>query len=214
MGAWGEKAFENDGAMDWLAELEPLGVAAIHRALSTAAETSGDDYLDVDDGTAAIAAAEIVAAARGKGRDRVPKRLFAWLDANAAAIGSDVLALARRAVERVLGANSELRALWDEGGVDNAWRGEVRELLVRLEGDPAAADNVPVEAREGPADLARLKQGLVMFLHVRGLVPNARQMARIEASVDPVEVQGWLARVVDAPSVDAVLNGPKRTGKP
>lgn len=137
MGAWGEKAFQNDSALDWLAELEVEGVTALRGTLSRVADTADGEYLDVDDGSAAVAAAEIVAAALGHGRDRVTKKVIAWLDANQTAVGAEDLVLARRAVERVLSGESELRALWDESGSDSAWHVDVRVLLVRLGGKAA-----------------------------------------------------------------------------
>src|SRR3954471_2737029 len=119
MGAWGEKAFQNDSALDWLSDLESDGLPVLRDILTIVGDTPADDYLDVDDGAPAIAAAEIVAAALGCGRDRIPKRLSPWLDDNASAINPDDLVLARRAVERVLSENSELRGLWDDSGPDS-----------------------------------------------------------------------------------------------
>lgn len=34
MGAWGEKAFQNDSALDWLAEFEVRGLAMLRETLS------------------------------------------------------------------------------------------------------------------------------------------------------------------------------------
>jgi hypothetical protein len=132
MGAWGVGAFQNDAALDWLAELEADGVGALRRVLTRVANTDADEDLDADDGSAAIAAAELVAATLPSGRDRLTKRARSWLDANAIAIEADDVGLARRAVERVLGAESELRALWDENGPDTEWHDGVRVLLDRL----------------------------------------------------------------------------------
>ncbi len=132
MGAWGDKAFENDSACDWFGELESEGVSALRAMLTLVAEFDADDYLDVDEGSAAIAAAEIVAAALGKGRDRLSDDALAWLDANPAAITPADRALAQRAVARVDGDESELRALWDENGADTAWHLGIRELQARL----------------------------------------------------------------------------------
>jgi len=132
MGAWGEKAFENDSALDWIAELESAGVDLLRDALLCVAETDNDDFVDVDDGSAVIAAAEIVAAALGRGRDRLTSAARAWLDQNPEAIVLNDLELARRAVERVLGSGSELRELWDETGADNPWLDDVGVLVGRL----------------------------------------------------------------------------------
>jgi Domain of unknown function (DUF4259) len=71
MGAWGGRAFENDSALDWLSGLEAEGVAGLHRILSSVASTGPGDFVDADDGSAAIAAAEIVAATLSHGRDRL-----------------------------------------------------------------------------------------------------------------------------------------------
>jgi hypothetical protein len=130
MGAWGAKAFENDSALDWFAELENGGVAVLREALDAAA--SSTDYLEVDEGSAAIAAAEIVAAAASGKRDRLSNDAAAWLDGNARAISADDRALAKRAVQRVLGEDSELCQLWDDNGPDNEWRADVRGLLALL----------------------------------------------------------------------------------
>jgi hypothetical protein len=131
MGAWGEKAFENDSALDWLADLEDGGVTALRDTLSRVAGTGADDYVEVDDGSAAIAAAEIVAGAFGE-RDRLTEEAIAWLDANRGAVVPGDKLAAKRAVERVLAEGSELRELWDENGPDTEWHADVRALLARL----------------------------------------------------------------------------------
>ena len=203
MGAWGEKAFENDSALDWFAELETDGVDALRDLLSRVADTDDEQYLDVDEGAPAIAAAEIVAAARGKGRDRVTKPVVAWLDTNGADVVDDDLILAGHAVERVVAGNSELRDLWEEGGPDSPWHADVRVLLTRL-GRPAHI-GAPTRPHE-KADEAE-KQALLTFLRARGLEPTEAQLVRIAASQDAAEIRRWLARALLAPSVSAVLDG-------
>ena len=131
MGAWGEKAFENDSALDWLADLEDGGVTALRDTLSRVAGAGADDYVEVDDCSAAIAAAEIVAGALGE-RDRLTEEAVAWLDANRGAVVPGDKIAAKRAVERVLAEGSELRELWDENGPDTEWHADVRALLTRL----------------------------------------------------------------------------------
>lgn len=202
MGAWGEKAFENDSALDWLDDLESEGVDALRDLLARVMDTDEADYLDVDDGAPAIAAAEIVAAARGRGRDRLTKPVIAWLDANADDLVEEDLILAARAVERVVAGNSELRELWEEGGPDSPWHADVRTLLTRL--GSTARIGAPQRAFEKAAETE--KQALLTFLHARGLEPTEEQLARIVASENAAEVRGWLARALFAPSVDAALD--------
>jgi len=211
MGAWGEKAFQNESALDWLAEFEAGGVATLRNTLRTVAETDEHDDLDVDDGTSAIAGAEIVAAALGRGRDRVPIAVSAWLDRNHGCLVAEDLGLAKRAVERALAARSELRALWDDDGPDNAWHKDVGVLLSRLLGDAGAeGSNPPTTNTRSETSRAptgeRDKQVIVTFLRARGLNPTAKELARIQASHDISEIRRWLARAIDATSVASVLN--------
>ena len=215
MGAWGEKAFENDSALDWLAEFERQGVSRLRSTLLAVAEAEEGEYLDMDDGAGGIAAAEIVAAALGRGRDRVPKRVVAWLDANAGAIHSEDLALARHAVERVVAPNSELRGLWDGNGADTTWDDAMRVLLTRLGGDPAAALKRAEKERGKPRRASakedeRSKTVVLTFLRARGLEPSEAEKARIQASNDAEEIATWLARVVDAVSVADMLGEKKQ----
>ena len=64
MGAWGHGSFQNDSAMDWLDELPGSDRAMVREALERVVGASG--YVEVDDGSAALAAAELIAAAHGK----------------------------------------------------------------------------------------------------------------------------------------------------
>jgi hypothetical protein len=130
MGAWGEKPFENDSALDWLGDLD--GVEDLRSTLASVAD--GDDYLEVDDCSAAIAAAEIVAAACDGKLDRLAEDASAWLGRHGKQLAASDRALAARAVQRVLGSDSELAELWDEGGTDNEWRRDAAGLVARLAG--------------------------------------------------------------------------------
>lgn len=211
MGAWGEKAFENDSALDWIAELEGAGVDLLRSTLSGVAETDDRDFVDVDDGSAAIAAAEIVAAALGRGGDRLTTAARAWLDQNPNAIVSNDCGLARSAVERVLGPGSELRELWDENGADNPWLADVGSLVRRLdEGSYTAPSGTKQQPRLRAVTRRpvgeREKQVLVTFLNARGLNPTTEQLARIENSTDIEELRRWVSRATSAPSVEALLD--------
>lgn len=211
MGAWGGKAFQNDAALDWLSELDAKGMAELRLALSRVAESEPDEHVDVDDGSAAIAAAEIVAATLPLGQGRLTKKAVSWLHVNAAYIGKGDVVLARRAVERVLAKGSELRVLWDEGGVETEWHADVRVLLLRLGGDGSVVAPVVTEATAGEELTEgifqeQFKQALFAFLMMRGLDATEEQRARIWASRDAAEIRRWLQRVVAAPSVAAFLD--------
>jgi hypothetical protein len=114
MGAWAHGSFANDTASDWLADLREGDPSLLSHALTAVTEADADAYLDSDECTPALAAAELVAAAHGKGEDRLNDDAREWLEAHRSEAAID-LGLARRAVERIF-VRSELRELWDENG--------------------------------------------------------------------------------------------------
>jgi len=131
MGAWGHGTFENDSALDWFGELAEGDPSLVGEALDVAGGSAEDAYLEVDEASAALAAAELVAAALGKGDDRLREEAAEWLNENRDAVREIGAARARQAVERVY-ERSELRELWDENGEETDWHIDVRELLARL----------------------------------------------------------------------------------
>ena len=129
MGAWGIKPFENDDAGDWECELEDDGLDAVRRAFDLS-----DDYIEVDEGGAAIAAAETVAAMRGNPAADLPEdvRTFA---AKHPEVADDLLHAAREAVAAVDsdGERSEVFGLWEDAGTLDEWRATIADLRRRLE---------------------------------------------------------------------------------
>ena len=131
MGAWGPGVFENDDASDWVWELEDdTDGSVLTEALRLVADAPAEEYVEAPESCNALAAAEIVAAARGRLGASLPTEAAAWIAANAHVVDDQMLALARAAVERV-GADSELKELWDEAA-DPAWAAAVAELRARL----------------------------------------------------------------------------------
>lgn len=129
MGTWGHDAFSNDDALDWLGELLDAGnLGPVEEALTTAA--SAETYLDAPDCTQALAAAEVVAALRGKPGGGLPKKLVPWLEGRPRPADA-LLDTARRAVAKVM-QDSELKDLWVESGHPQAWEEGVRDLQARL----------------------------------------------------------------------------------
>jgi hypothetical protein len=102
---------------------------SIAQALLSVTEAAPDDYLDVDDGQAAVAAAELVALGYGYGKldDVTPdvRRLVKTLGPN-----EDLRLLAIRALPRILDLEtSELAGLWED---DDEFEPGIRDLIARL----------------------------------------------------------------------------------
>jgi hypothetical protein len=151
MGAWGAGSFENDWALDWLANFrECEDVDFVRAALRHVVEHGGTkqypssvilrllgrphrtDWLDADVAAQALAAAEIVAAWRGHLAAKLPRDLPAWLQQHATLSQPDLVPLAQKAVS-IVKTNSELQVLWEEGEADR-WQNAVEDLEQRLGG--------------------------------------------------------------------------------
>ena len=131
MGAWGIGHFDNDDAGDWVWELEDAqSLGPVEEAI--AAAEAATDYLEAPDATIALAAAEVIAAALGKPADDLPESAAAVVAVLPHAPSPDLVARARAVVERV-GADSELRELWEETDDFAAWQSKVADLLQRLQ---------------------------------------------------------------------------------
>jgi uncharacterized protein DUF4259 len=137
MGAWGEGAFDNDDAADWSWEFENADLAAglrlVSDALSAAAQADDAVYLGARDGTLAVAAAELVASAKGQPIAESPYNETArqWIGRVRPTVDAVLTDLARRAVLRVTARNSELAELWDEAD-SSSWRSAMAALHDKL----------------------------------------------------------------------------------
>ncbi len=113
MGTWGVGPFENDGAGDFLLEASSAPLESVRDALQMA--VSARDYLDVDDGQAALAACELVALGFGYGKSEGLGKPILQL---AAALGPNesLRKLALTALPKIARReSSELADLWHEG---------------------------------------------------------------------------------------------------
>jgi hypothetical protein len=130
MGAWGAGNFQNDAALDWLGDLQESGdLDQVRSALMEIIDSDPED-LDPDDCCAALAAAEAVAALRGKAHPEPPENLSSWVAAHPQAPDRMLVDLAKSAV-RKLSAKSELRDLWEEGEFKD-WFAAVEDVVRRL----------------------------------------------------------------------------------
>jgi hypothetical protein len=128
MGAWGFLPFENDDALDWLDQLEGGGAELVRGAL-TKADTG---YLEAQEGSVAVAAAEITSACQGSSLEDLPENVASWVTAHGAELGPEDVELALQAVARVAGDESELAELWDDAD-EPEWRESLTELSERLQ---------------------------------------------------------------------------------
>ena len=135
MGAWGVLAFDNDSANDWAYDLEGADdLTLLESALENVVAT-GDDYLDSDLACNALAACEVLARLRGHPgytnayTEKVDQRVASHKGRIVPQV--DLLSRASAAIDRILGEDSELRELWDEGDGEE-WRGAIEDLRRRL----------------------------------------------------------------------------------
>lgn len=132
MGAWGAGIFENDDAVDWLAEFcDDPDTELITEALSAVAEADADEYLEAPDCNAGLAAAEIVAALKGAPNPGLPDEARACLSKLRMKPDLRLVSTALRAVGRIK-TDSELKELWDESEEPGEWYAAVGDLEARL----------------------------------------------------------------------------------
>ncbi|CAM3456196.1 DUF4259 domain-containing protein [Kibdelosporangium persicum] len=117
MGAWDTGAFDNDDAADFAGDLNDADPAdragLIREALEAAADN--EDYLEVTEANAAIAAAAIVASQQPGGPevDSVYGPEF-LTDGQGIELPDDFVELSLRAIARILSEESEWREQWEE----------------------------------------------------------------------------------------------------
>lgn len=130
MGAEGSKTFENDDASDWLSGFESDGAPSVQAALNAVLELDANDYVQATEAACAIAAAEVVAAAKDGDVSRLPEEYRDAIREHGEEI-EEFGKPAQRALNRVL-RNSELKDLWEEQGELEAWQDDLREIIERL----------------------------------------------------------------------------------
>lgn len=118
MGTWDIGPFDNDTAADWCGDLDDAApeqrAALIRDALIRVAE-HGDEYLDSSLAAEAIAAAAIVASQLPGGTAiNTPYAPDFLLEGGTIEVADDVPAIAARALDRIVGEDSEWRELWEE----------------------------------------------------------------------------------------------------
>lgn len=131
LGAWGTGNFENDGALEFGADVmaNEDGADLARRQLEAACAPGKVDTAAAE---AVLVAAELVAAARGAAGAGLPPPMAKWVQVKAPAFGEDDCRLALAACARVA-SDSELQASWSaEPGKVEEWSAAVAELVERL----------------------------------------------------------------------------------
>jgi len=130
MGAGGVGNFDNDDAMDWVSELERAKSSAFIAETLRVVTERGDEYLDANEASRALAAAEVVAALKHAGSPRLPVEVKQWVSRHQ--VGSPSLTqLALKAIQRIE-TSSELSELWDESERADEWYEVLENLEARL----------------------------------------------------------------------------------
>jgi Domain of unknown function (DUF4259) len=131
MGAWGAKSFDNDDALDWIAELEEASdTAPIKEALEAVIESEGE-YLEAPECSTALAAAEVIAALKGAPGPDLSDEVNDWVGNHKQKVSSSLIELALKAINRIK-TDSELKGLWDDTGDATEWYQAVGDLEMRL----------------------------------------------------------------------------------
>jgi hypothetical protein len=136
MGAWGAGNFENDEALDWVWILEEsTGLGVVEAAIADVLVSS--EYLDAGVGCIGLAAAEVIAALRGRPAGDLPEEVSTWVRAQAVAPGDVLVRDCLAAVARIRSDDeSELREMWEEDqDIAAEWYGVLDALVGRLQGD-------------------------------------------------------------------------------
>lgn len=130
-GAWGVGGFENDSALDWSYELENASSPIVLTNAFKSVQAPG--YKDVDACSAAMAAAEVVAAMKLNAYERLPEGVKNWATANASLVDDALAVDAERSVAACANPqDSELAQLWLDAS-DAEWEAYVAELTSRLQ---------------------------------------------------------------------------------
>jgi hypothetical protein len=130
MGTWSHEPFGNDSACDWAYDLQGQpDFALVAQAIKNVLD-NGDEYLDSDLSVEAVAAAEVLAKAIGRGTqtDAYTESVDSWIRSLAVKPSPDLIEQAHAALSRILGEDSELRELWEESDDLEKWLSSINAL--------------------------------------------------------------------------------------
>lgn len=136
MGTWASDSFGNDYAMDWVQDLRESGSLEVIEGTLDQALDGGAGELETPFAAEALAAIEVLVRLQD-GRveddaDDAPDAVLQWVAQCKRKANPPLVEKARRALERILSEQSELRQLWQQSPDYAAWRDAVLALQARL----------------------------------------------------------------------------------
>ena len=134
MGAWGYLAFDNDTTNDWSGGLDRVDDLSLVETTFDELETVGDDYLEADMASEALGACEVIARLLGNPgyTNTYTEKVDRWVSAHPLKPSPAIINRASVAIDRILGDNSELRDLCEEGEENAEWREAMADLRARV----------------------------------------------------------------------------------
>lgn len=132
MNLWGTGSFENEVGAAFAQEVVQDGAFALAEAFDVALDPD-TDFLAAEEGHRTLAAAEVLVAALTGDTSRLTDAgLRAWVAGANAGELEPLRDVAREAVTRVLGPESELPDLWADSEEAGAWHADVERLRAAL----------------------------------------------------------------------------------
>ena len=134
MGTWAVGTYGNDYALDWAQDLQQAGnLEPIEGTLDYAL---GEGELEAPFGAEALAAIDVLARLQGDmgqaGADGDTADIERWVAQRKQKVSPALAGKALRAIERILGEQSELRQLWQDSEHYEEWRAAVLALKARV----------------------------------------------------------------------------------
>jgi hypothetical protein len=138
VGAWGPGSFQNDTALDFLENVLRGGsIRLVVDTLAAAGNMPSNQELDIQVAEKVLAASELIAVGYGRDPRELPENAQAWVRDHHGQLSASMLALASRAVKRVVHELPSYRDLWFDPEKAEAWSSNVQSLAEWLAGADA-----------------------------------------------------------------------------
>ena len=132
MNLWGTGPFDNDSGKAFIDEVLQDGDYALAEPFDVVLDADMD-FIEAEEGQRVMAAAEILnAVLTGDTSRLVDAELRGWVQGADASALASLKTSARNALARVMGEQSDLPGLWEDGEDAEVWLGEAQRLRQAL----------------------------------------------------------------------------------